>query len=368
MGNLARTSWVALLGATVLAGCSQGEAPKGAPAKQPAAADCGPNGDVAYVCGVQNLEDLVQVPGKPIVLAASYGLALGERSFTVIDTPTRKASPLRMLPASARPVAPYGACPGPVDMDKFSPHGIALRENANGVHTLYVVNHSARESIEVFNFDARGEEFTAQWVGCVVMPDGVAANAVVPLKDGGFLLTKFFDPRLGKPPFNQFLANKRIGAVLRWHPRDGISQVPGTASMANNGAIVSPDETWLYFTSWVDRTLTRLPLNGPGESKTISVDFMPDNIRFDPNGALLVAGQINTLPGIVACKKAVCPMDWAVARVDPETLAVSYLYWEKGNPTFAAATTALQVGDEFWLGTFVGGSLAVAPVPEKPLQ
>lgn len=49
-------------------------------------------------------------------------------------------------------------------------HGISVRPGDDGLHTLFVVRHGARESVEVF--DATGEVPSVTWIGCVLAPAG----------------------------------------------------------------------------------------------------------------------------------------------------------------------------------------------------
>ena len=48
----------------------------------------------------------------------------------------------------------FGACPGAPDETKFSAHGLSLRVGSASEHTLYVVHHGERESVEVFKLKA----------------------------------------------------------------------------------------------------------------------------------------------------------------------------------------------------------------------
>ena len=344
---------VAFAGAT---GIAHAQAPT-------AAANCTGKGPIAYLCGPKNIEDMEQLPGAPFLVAATYGLKAGANSFTLVDTRSRTAQVLPIeLPK--RPEAPYGACPGPVDLAQFSPHGIAL--GANG-KTLYVVNHGGRESIEVFALDGAGAKLKARWIGCAVLPEGASGNAVAPLADGGFVATKFYDKRLGAF-VPQFAAHKKTSVIYRWSPKGGWSVIPGGEAIGDNGVLVSPDGAWVYVSGWVDKVIIRLPLKGSGKVTRTPVDFMPDNLRWAPDGSILIGGQATSIELIVACKRGLCEPDWAVARLDPKTMAVSYLYWEKGNDAFFGATTAVQVGDKLWLGTFNGDRLAIADLPKTPLK
>ena len=65
----------------------------------------------------------------------------------------------------------YPTCPGPIDPgegDEFRAHGLYLEPGSGGLHTLYVVHHGFRESIEVFELDARADAPALTWIGCTV--------------------------------------------------------------------------------------------------------------------------------------------------------------------------------------------------------
>src|SRR5262245_30552101 len=117
---------------------------------------CDARGRVQFVCGVVNPEDLVAVPGSHWVLASG----LNGGAIHAVNTETFK--PTQMFPsASARQrldAKTYASCPGPIDAaekDKFSAHGLNVRAGRNGVHTVYLVHHGFRESIEVFEIDVK---------------------------------------------------------------------------------------------------------------------------------------------------------------------------------------------------------------------
>jgi hypothetical protein len=110
-------------------------------------------------------------------------------SVTLISVNEKTTSPLYPS-ASLRQrldAKTYEACPGPIDpeeKDKFRAHGLFLRPGRNAVHTLYVVHHGNRESIEVFEFDARSKAPALTWVGCAVAPEPIGLNGVVALPEG----------------------------------------------------------------------------------------------------------------------------------------------------------------------------------------
>ncbi|MYH28712.1 MAG: hypothetical protein F4137_07600, partial [Acidobacteria bacterium] len=116
---------------------------------------CEPAGDVNFVCGTTNPEDLYLVPDAPWVIASGRYSA-SEGPVYAVDL--RDHSAQEIFPAGALPPEhdrdTYNACPGPNDV--FQPHGLTLREGGGDVHTLYVVGHGAREAIEVFALDVGG--------------------------------------------------------------------------------------------------------------------------------------------------------------------------------------------------------------------
>ena len=152
---------------------------------------CDPAGDVNFVCGTTNPEDLYAVPGAPWVIASGrYSASEGP----VYAVSLRDHSAREIFPAGALPPEhdrdTYSACPGPNNV--FQPHGLTLREGGGDVHTLYVVGHGAREAIEVFALDVGGAVPTMKWIGCIPAPEGTARiNSITALPDGYLGATNF---------------------------------------------------------------------------------------------------------------------------------------------------------------------------------
>src|ERR1700682_2105175 len=134
------------------------------------AVGCDPVGNVRFVCNQAGPEDLFLVPGGEWVLSSGMVANGAIRLISVRD----KTPPV-LSPADSSKVRPdtktYNSCPGPVDpaeKERFRAHGIYLRAGKNSVHTLYVVHHGSRESIEVFELDARAKAPSLIWIGCAV--------------------------------------------------------------------------------------------------------------------------------------------------------------------------------------------------------
>src|SRR4029079_2666641 len=109
----------------------------------------------------------------------------------------------------------YANCPGPLDPAKAVLHGLSLRPAQAGRYTVYATNHGGRESIEVFELDARGATPSAVWVGCVLMPNNMASSSVAAFNDVSIVVTVLIMP--GKT-FEDAFAQRNTGAVFMWTP------------------------------------------------------------------------------------------------------------------------------------------------------
>ena len=320
---------------------------------------CAPEGKVSYLCGPSNVEDMALTPKTRWVLASGMtGPNRPVGKLFLIDTELKVAKTL--TPDVTGPArAPYAACPGPLDLGKFAPHGVAIRRGAKGGHTLYVVNHGGREAIEVFAFDASGVEPTLTWIGCVVLPDAASGNAVAPLPGGGFVATKF--ETAGDPQAFQKMADGvKDGRLYVWSPKTGFSTVPGSEMSGANGVEASPDGKWVFANAWPEQRVIRFRLGSKAPPASVKLDFLPDNIRWAPDGKLLVGGQVGPIKTLLACDKPRCPHAWKVVKIDPATLKVTPVLSVAGTDAFSDATVGIQVGKEIWVGTYRGDRVAIA--------
>ena len=338
---------------------------------QQAAGGCEPAGQIRFVCGQAGPEDLVAVPRTRWLIASAYG---PEGGLHLVDT--RASSSTRLFPtASARErldAKIYGACPGPLqgpDKERFQTHGLYLKDGGNAPHTLYVVHHGARETVEVFELDARSATPSITWIGCVVAPDPIGLNAVIALPDGGLAATNF-DPR---PPAGArgggfspaLLAGERNGEVWEWHTGKGWAKVPGSEAAGANGLELSPDGRWYYVAQWGNRSFMRLSRGqSPPKREEIPLGFRVDNVRWAPDGTLLVAGQGGSDAAIFGRGRGAGPSDVptsTIGRIDPKTMTYTKIIDYPTSPQLSAATVAIQVGNEIWAGSFRGDRIAVYP-------
>ena len=306
----------------------------------PNAAACEAVGEIQFICGVIGPEDLAIIPGSEWVIAS--GNQEGGR-IQLVSVRDKTATALFPTPArNARlDATTYPTCPGPLDeTDEFRAHGLYLRPDPGAVHTLYVVHHGTRESIEVFEVDARATPPALTWVGCAVAPEALGLNAVVALPEGGFAAT-----------------SPRTGDVWEWHTATEWTLIPGSEDTAPNGLEISADGRWLYVAGWREEKLTRLSRGRtPVEKDVVEVGFRPDNLRMSLDGSVIFAaghGNYRT------------PEETSnVATIDLETLDVQRVFRHPLIEGFAASTTAIQIGNNIWLGTNRGEMIAYFPAPE----
>src|SRR5438477_4833261 len=296
----------------------------------PRAAGCDAVGNVRFSCDQAGPEDLFPVPGGEWVL--SSGMAASGAAIRAINVRDRTTAVL--FPSAGAKVRPdtkiYKSCPGPIDTsekDKFRAHGLYLRAGSRGVHTLYVVHHGNRESIEVFELDARAKPPALTWVGCAVAPDPIGLNSVVGLPDGGFITTNFTARGADAAGRGRMMAGENNGELWEWHPDSPWKKVPGSEAAGPNGLEISKDGKTLYIGGWGSQSVIRLSRGQtPPTRDSVNVGFRVDNIRWAPDGTLLAAGQGGAAPSQTA----------NVARVDPKTLKFQELVRYPNHPSFVS--------------------------------
>jgi hypothetical protein len=330
----------------------------------PAAAQCDPAGDIEFVCGPVTPEDLVAVPETPWVVVSSM---INEGYLYLVNSADHSSAVLYPSAAAGErhDTETYDTCPG-ASTEGFRPHGLSLRLGENGTHTLYVVRHGGRESVEVFKLDASRATPTITWVGCVVAPVSVDGNSVVPLAEGGFALTNF--NRRGDPSaLGNLMSGGITGEVWEWDPDGGWRIVPGSEASGANGVEISEDGRWFYIAAWGTQSFMRLSRGQiPVTKETIEIGFNVDNLRWAPDGSLLAAGQGGGTQAVVACiSQGSCGgVTTHVAKIDPDTLESEEIIRHLSDGLVTAGTTALRVGDEIWVGQVgPGNRIARFPAP-----
>jgi len=314
--------------------------------------ECRAEGQVQFVCGQQGPEDLVVLPGAQWVVASSFGGAGGINLIRVSDRTSTQAYP-GATPRERPDTKTYNTCPGPPDAafrSKFLTHGLYLQAGPNSVHHLYVVAHGAREAVEVFEVDARSPTPALTWIGCVVAADPIGLNSVRGLPDGGFIATNFLARGIGQDATARMMAGEKNGELWEWHTASGWQKVPGSEAAGANGIEISPDGQWLYVAAWGTQSFFRLSHGKtPVVRNEVPLGFRVDNIRWAGDGSLLATGQGGT-PGMGITN---------VVSINTQTLAVRQLVRHPDTTAYGAGTVAVEIGKQFWVGSFRGDRIAI---------
>ena len=328
--------------------------------------ECQASGEYSFVRGPQNAEDLVLVPATSWII--SSGMAPGAAIY-LIDS--RQKTWTEFYPADTprarQNMETFGACPGSPDPGNFFTHGLNLRPGENGHSTLYVVGHGEREAIEVFDVDANGAKPVLTWKGCVLMPEGMAANSVASFSDGSLLATVPLHP--GRT-ISEAMTGESTGAVHRWSPGDsGFTLVQGTELPYGNGIEVSADGKEFYVVSSGLFTVVAYSNSNPARPlrSTKPLAFIPDNLHMGNDGSLITAGLVADDPvcGNVRSPNefdleafATCPRPFIAMAINPQSMEGKDLARGPANDRFSNVTMALPVGDDIWIGTFTGDRVA----------
>lgn len=312
---------------------------------------CEPVDDVQFICDLVSPEDLVVLPGEEWVIAS--GLREGGQ-LQLINVSDKTATPVFPTATANERLdsTTYPTCPGPLNPEQqeaFTSHGLHLQQGATAVHTLYVVHHGVRESVEVFEVDAGTTPPSFTWVGCVPALSTMRINGAVPLPGGGVAAT-----------------GGALGNVWAWRVDSGWVPIPGTENSAPNGLEISRDGRWLYIAGWQEEKLTRVTLDQtPVQTEVVQLGFRPDNVRMSLDGStLLAAGHTDKNGQSITEPREPLLETSNVAAIDPVTLDVERIYEHASMEGFVTSTTAIVIGDELWLGSARGERVAYAPAPE----
>jgi hypothetical protein len=312
-------------------------------------------GTLKLICNQQSPEDLVVLPGEQWVVASAFS-GSGVNLIRVRDRASIRAYP---AVAARRRIdeKKYPMCPGPPDTvpnARFTTHGLWLQPGSTAVHTLYVVGHGTRESVEVFEIDTRPATPVVTWIGCVIAPEPIGLNSVRGLPDGGLIATNFLARNVSPEGRLRMLEGEKNGELWEWHTAAGWKKVPGSEAAGANGLEISDDGKWHYVAAWGSQSFFRLSRGtATPERDEIRLGFRVDNIRWGKDGSLYAAGQTGS--------REVPDTSTVVVKINPETLAVREVYRRPDDASFRAGTVAVEVGNELWVGSYLGDRIAVVP-------
>jgi hypothetical protein len=298
------------------------------------------------VCGQQGPEDLVAL-GAGWVAASARAAPGGVRVVR-----TRDRAPFTVYPAANARARhdrqTYPDCPGPPDAQNFITHGLYAEQGQGPTYKLFVVAHGARESIEIFELDTRGEVPVATWLGCAIAPDPVGLNSVRGLPDGGFIASNFLSRDSSPEATQRMREGERNGELWEWHTASGWQKVPGSEAAGANGLELSADGRTIYVAAWGTQSFFRLSRGAtPPKRDEVPLGFRVDNIHWARDGSLLAVGQAQQA--------------WKAVKIDPSSLAVRDVLVQPDTADFSAGTAMVEVGDRLWVGSLRGNRIVILP-------
>lgn len=313
-------------------------AQRGAP---PQLLSCGPHADLEVLCGTQAPEDLELTPDGDYLILSQFAMAGNGAGMALFDLNDKTFTNMTIV---TEPDSAWGApsCPGPMT-EPIRAHGISLGMHG-GDPALYVVNHNGREAIEMFGLREAGNTWELVWHGCVVGSSDYNDVAILP--DGGFVATR--PTALQEPGGRGGLGEGVSGNVARWTPGQGETILPNSGAAYPNGVVADTDGRYAYIAAWTGREVRKYDLRTNTQVAIASLDFMPDNLTWTPDGQLLAAG-IAGFGGAAG---------FGLARVNPESLEAMNL----DQPADAAmaitgVSVGLEVGDAIYVGAYQGDRL-----------
>jgi hypothetical protein len=258
-------------------------------------------------------------------------------------------------------------CPGPPDPSRFAPVGIDVGRGPDGKRVLLATNHGSRHSIELFELTESSPP-ALDWRSCVPVPGRVLTNDVAALPGGGFVATNMYPRNWGLGRFwltLRALLGWNTGYLLEWQPGGSWRQIPNSVASYPNGIEVSPNGEILYFGAFGSSEFVRLKRSDGSERTSIGIPH-PDNLTWSRDGRLLVAAHSASLTQLMGCQsidEGACGTSFAIYAIDPETLETALLLDHPGGPPMGGGSVAVQIGDEIFIGSFVGDRIVRSPLP-----
>jgi hypothetical protein len=322
-------------------------------AVNPQLLNCGRHGDVEILCGTNAPEDFERTPDGRFLIVARMGRDQN-KGLDLLDLAAQTFTP---IPLSAEKKPDWGedACTESIG-GRIQPHGLSLSKRTGGAWQLYVVNHSVRESMEMYELLPDGAKWKLAWHGCVLA--GKPYNDVASLPDGSFVATR--PQALQKEGQNPFAAGPS-GNVAVWTKEKGERVLPGSEYAYPNGVVVSENGRYAYISGWISRDLHKYDLKTEKEIAKCDLPFMPDNLTWKRDGRILAAGVKGVSGNCPKDSQHPCIQGFMVAEVDPETLEHRILYDDNGKALIAGVSVAIDAGDAIYVGSFQGDRVVKVP-------
>jgi hypothetical protein len=326
---------------------------------------CDALGDIQPVCEMQSPEDIAALAdGRHLLLSNFGGMKNGTGSLSLFDTHTNKLTSL-FPPLSGRIEIggrQWGepGCPPPSPR-KFSPHGTHLHQLADGRWRYLVVNHGARESIEMFELRLAGSDSSLTWRGCLLPEADTFMNDVVGLANGDLVFSRMFHSDSDVEMFKSLLGIP-TGDLWRWSSTDGLRILPGTDAAQPNGLEISADERFVFANMYMEGEVWKVNAE-TGEKLAVGQVANADNSAWGSDGRLWVATHTAPVLHMLSClanQSDPCGASFEIVAIDSDTMEAEVVFAHSGAP-MGAVTVAVPQAGRVYMGSFVGDRLISVP-------
>ncbi len=317
-------------------------------------------------CRFQNPEDLARSPAGDWLVVSQFGAMDGSRPGSIAAYQPGSGRIEELYPVGEmEDRRDWGerACEPP-DARTFAPHGIDLEIRDDGEPMLLVVNHGGRESVEFFALEESAAGLGLAWRGCALGPPDAYFNDVVARRDGGFWVTHMMPKSSQVWAQLKGLFGRDTGFVYGWSVAEGFRRVPGTDGAMPNGIEKSADERYLYVNNYLGSEVRKVDV-GSGEIVARAEAANPDNSSWADDGRLLVASHTDSIGEFFACAElsaGACGFAFEILALDAESLEGFAWLSHRGAP-MGAATVAVELGGDVYLGSFAGDRITRWRVP-----
>ena len=128
-----------------------------------------------------------------------------------------------------------------------------------------------------------------------------------------------------------------------WRPGGQPTIMSDSELGAPNGIVISDDERYIFVAAFATSEIVRFDLTkDPIEIDSSTLDILPDNVRWGRPGMLLTAGGNIAGDG------------WSVIEIDAQTMESSRITSMNNDTILQGASSALQVENTIWVGTYSG--------------
>lgn len=301
-----------------------------------------------YIEGIVNPEDLILVPNQNWVITGSMASATNTGKIYALHTKENRRVLLFDSSQESTKIQ---------HLKSFSPHGIYINKFEED-YLLYVISHGKKETVEIFTLYFNDENPKIAWKESLILPASVWANGLVVNREKEIYVTSMYDPT-DRDFLEKFEKKEATGQIWKWSIQNQWSIFSTDKFSGANGIAISSDQKSLYLSEWANQKIHQLSTHNGNTTKSIAVDFLPDNIRWSTNGNLLIAGQRGA-PKQVFLSKGISEtnMYFNVVIISPNLTDLKKII-TGGNIEFANATVAIDIGQYYWLGCVENDKIAV---------